>query len=144
MSDISLTLIKAATQASDPVADSAAFPANVGDTDRYVDAGQLRKSGVRTIVASGAQSGAGASRLHLVLNHASIINYTITGAPEVGDTLTVFIETAVAHTLVLSGAVSFDGTNQTCTFAAKGNALYMVARTVGLWDIIKNDGSLSA
>jgi hypothetical protein len=141
---VTITKIKEATQATSPVADSAALPADISTTDRYVEVGQIRQAQVRVETSSGAQSGARASKLHLVLDNATAINYTLLGPPEAGDELTVFINTTAAHTLLLDGSVTFDGTNQTNTFAAKGDTLHMIARTVGLWDIITNDGTLSA
>lgn len=113
-------------------------------TTKSTTAGNLRRFTVTEITSSGAQSGAGSSRLHLALNHASAINYTITGAPTAGDELTVYIETTAAHTVLLSGSVTYDGTNQTCTFSTAGQSLHMIARSATRWDIITNDGTLSA
>ena len=69
---------------------------------KAVNAGYVRRFEVREITSSGAQSGAGSSKLHLVLNHASAINYTLTGAPVVGDELTIFAETTASHTIIAS------------------------------------------
>lgn len=115
-----------------------------GADDNKVAIGTIRRNTVTEVTSSGAQSGAGSSKLHIVLNHASAINYTITGAPTAGDELTVYIETTAAHTLLLSGSVTYDGTNQTCTFSTAGQSIHMIARSATRWDIIKNDGTLSA
>ena len=145
MSDTTLTLIKSATQASDPVADSAAFPANVGGTDRYVEAGQIRRSEVRAVTGSGAQSGAGTSDLHVALESATATNYTITGAPTVGDKLSAIVDNTAAHTIVLSGSVTFDGTNQTANLATALDSFRAIARSATRWDIVSNNGvTLSA
>ena len=107
---------------------------------KALNAGYMRRFEVREITSSGAQSGAGSSRLHLVLNHASAVNYTITGAPVAGDELTVLVDTTAAHTLLLSGSVTFDGSAQTATFSTDGESLHMVARSTTRWDIINNNG----
>lgn len=145
MSEVELTLIKGATQASGPVADSAAFPANVGDTDRYVEAGQLRNVEVRVITGSGAQGGAGASDLHIALESPTATNYTVSGAPTVGNKLSAIVDNTAAHTIVLSGTVTFDGTNQTANLATALDSFYAVARSATRWDIRSNEGvTLSA
>lgn len=139
------TKISDLTEETTPADDDALVIADTSGSDNNkVLFGTIRRPIIRVETSSGAQSGAGASHLHLVLDNVSPVNYTITGAPEIGDTLTVFINTTAAHTLLLDGSVTFDGTNKTNTFSTKGDALHMIARTVGLWDIIKNDGTLSA
>lgn len=109
---------------------------------KAVNAGYMRRAEVREITSSGAQSGAGSSKLHVALNHASAINYTITGAPVAGDELTIFVETTAAHTVILSGSVTYDGSAQTATFSTAGESMHLVARSATLWDVINNNGAV--
>lgn len=139
---VTYTKIDDATLATSPVADDAVLPADVSGADNKIEVGQIRRSEIRDVTSSGAQSGAGTSYLHIVLNNATAINYTITGAPVAGDTLTVYIETTAAHTLLLSGSVTFDGTNATMTYSTAGESLLMVARSATRWDIIHNNGGV--
>lgn len=132
-------LVEETTPADD---DAFAIADTSGSDNNKVLFGTIRRPTVREITSSGAQSGAGESSLHLVLNHASAINYTITGAPSVGDILTLIIDTTAAHTLLLSGSVTFDGTNKTLTFSTDGESLHMVARSATRWDIINNNGGV--
>lgn len=111
---------------------------NDATVTKAIAAGYLRRAEVRDITSSGAQSGAGASHLHLVLNHAAGINYTITGAPTVGDVLTIYAATTANHTVILSGSVTFDGTNETATLNAAGDCLYAVAFSATRWHVISN------
>ena len=108
-------------------------------TAKAVSAGNARRAETRDITSSGAQSGAGSSDLHLVLNHASAINYTITGAPTAGDTMTIYAATTAAHTVILSGSVTWDGTNKTATFNATADALFVRAFSATRWHIISNN-----
>lgn len=112
---------------------------------KAIAAAYVRRFTVREITASGAQSGAGVSNLHLALNHASAINYTITGAPTAGDVLTVIADTTANHTVILSGSVTWDGTNQTANLNADGDSFMAIARSATRWDIISNNSvTLSA
>lgn len=118
---------------------------NDATVTKAIAAGYLRRAEVRDITSSGAQSGAGASHIHLVLNHASAINYTITGAPTAGDILSIFVDTTALHTIILSGSVTWDGTNKTLNLGTDGESIYAVARSATRWDIISNNGgTLSA
>ena len=107
--------------------------------------GYVRRSEVRAITASGAQGGAGASDLHVALESATATNYTVSDAPTVGDKLSAIVDTTAAHTIVLSGSVTFDGTNQTANLATALDSFYAVARSATRWDIVSNNGvTLSA
>lgn len=114
----------------------------VGADTNKQDVATLRRSEVREITSSGAQSGAGVSKLHIRLNHAMAINYTITGAPTVGDTITLKCNTTAVHTLLLDTGVTFDGTNATMTYSTIGESLHMVAISTTEWDIINNNGGV--
>jgi hypothetical protein len=104
------------------------------------NAGYLRRSEVNEVTSSGAQSGAASSKYHLALNHASAINFTITGAPTAGDELTIIVDTTASHTVILSGSVTWDGTNQTANLGTDGNSLRAVARSATRWDVISFNG----
>ena len=123
-------------------ADELAIVDTSAGATKALTAGYARRFDVQEIVASGAQSGAGSSRQHIVLNHASAINYTITGAPVAGDEITIYVETTAAHTVILSGSVTYDGTNQTLTFSTAGESFHMVARSATRWDILNNNGGV--
>ena len=112
---------------------------NDATVTKAIPAGYLRRAEVRIIASSGAQSGAGTSDLHLVLNHASAINYTITGAPTAGDRITIYAATTAAHTVILSGSVTWDGTNETANFNATADALHCVALSATRWHVISNN-----
>ena len=107
--------------------------------------GYARRSEVRAVTGSGAQSGAGTSDLHVALESATATNYTITGAPTVGDKLSAIVDNTAAHTIVLSGSVTFDGTNQTANLATALDSFRAIARSATRWDIVSNNGvTLSA
>ena len=132
------TKISELTNLAEVPDDADEFPFNDSTTTKAIAAAWLRRALVREITSSGAQSGAGVSHLHLVLNHASAINYTITGAPTAGDILTIYAATTAAHTVILSGAVTWDGTNETATLNAAGDCLYAVAFSATRWHVISN------
>jgi hypothetical protein len=139
------TKISELTNLAEVPDDADEFPFNDSTTTKAIAAGWLRRALVREITSSGAQSGAGVSHLHLVLNHGSAINYTITGAPTAGDILTVLVDTTALHTVILSGSVTWDGTNKTLNLGTDGESIYAVARSATRWDIISNNGgTLSA
>lgn len=135
------TAISALTEETTPADNDVLVIADTSGSDNNkVQVGTIRRFTVTEVTSSGAQSGAGSSNLHLALNHASAINYTITGAPTVGDVLTVIADTTAAHTVILSGSVTWDGTNQTANLATDGDSLMAVARSATRWDVISNNG----
>ena len=79
------------------------------------------------------------------LNHATVIIAATLEAPTAGQ-LAYIVNTSAsgtaAHTVTLPGGVTFDGTNNTATFDAPDEALYMIARSTTRWQVILNVGSV--
>lgn len=98
---------------------------------------------VDTVVVTGSFTAR--ARQMVILNHASTpIALTISGAPVVGDELEIIAEDngGSSHTCVLSGSVTFDGTNQTATFDATAERLRMIAESITRWRIVANTGGV--
>jgi hypothetical protein len=103
---------------------------------------QIRQE-VQELTASGAiylRSG----QVHL--NHASVVIAATLAAPVAGDTLHIINTSAsgtAAHTVTLPAGVTWDGTNNTATLNAPGEALYVVAVSATRWFIMTNVGSVA-
>lgn len=79
------------------------------------------------------------------LNHATVIIAATLAAPTEGDDLVIVNNSAsgtVAHTVTLPAGVTFDGTNNTATLNAPGEALHIVALNATRWFILENIGSV--
>lgn len=80
------------------------------------------------------------------LNHATVAIAATLAAPTAGQ-LAYIVDTSAsgtaAHTVTLPGGVTFDGTNNTATFDAPNEALYMIARSATRWQIILNVGAVA-
>jgi hypothetical protein len=98
---------------------------------------------VQALTASGAisiKSGL------VLLNHASVIIAATLAAPVAGDDLTIVDSSATgtaAHTVTLPAGVTFDGTNNTATLNALGEALHVIALSATRWFILSNIGSVA-
>jgi len=80
------------------------------------------------------------------LNHATVVIAATLDAPVVGDELIIVDSSAtgtVAHTVTLSGGVTWDGTNTIATFDLLGEALHVIAITTTRWLILENIGSVA-
>jgi hypothetical protein len=80
------------------------------------------------------------------LNHASVIIAATLAAPTVGDDLVIVDNSAsgtAAHTVTLPAGVTWDGTNNTATLNAPGEALHVVALSATRWFILENIGSVA-
>lgn len=80
------------------------------------------------------------------LNHASVIIAATLAAPTAGDDLWIVDNSAsgtAAHTVTLPSGVTFDGTNNTATLNAPGEALHLVALSATRWFIAENIGSVA-
>lgn len=80
------------------------------------------------------------------LNHASVIIAATLAAPQAGADLWIVDNSAsgtAAHTVTLPAGVTFDGTNNTATLNAPGEALYLVALSATRWFIALNIGSVA-
>jgi hypothetical protein len=79
------------------------------------------------------------------LNHISTIIAATLPAPKVGDELVIVNTSAsgtAAHTVTLPAGVTWNGTNNTATFDAPNEALYVRAISTTRWLIIANLGSV--
>lgn len=77
---------------------------------------------------------------YIELSGASAIALTISGAPTVGDVIEIFrVGTGgVTHTVVLSGSVTWDGTNETANFADDNDYLRAIAISATRWRVLTN------
>ncbi len=81
----------------------------------------------------------------VILNHASVAIAATLAAPTQGDELFVVDFAAsgtAAHTVKTAAGVTFDGTNNTATLNAVGEALHIVAVSATRWFILENIGSV--
>lgn len=82
----------------------------------------------------------------LLLNHASTIIAATLDAPTAGDELFIVNNSAsgtAAHTVTCAAGVTWDGTNNTATLNAPGEALHVVAISATRWQIFENIGSVA-
>jgi len=80
------------------------------------------------------------------LNHATVVIAATLNAPTAGDKLLIVDNSAsgtAAHTVTLPAGVTFDGTNNTATLNAPGEALLIQALSATRWFIILNIGSVA-
>jgi hypothetical protein len=80
------------------------------------------------------------------LSHASTIIAATLAAPEAGDDLVILNASAsgtAAHTVTLPAGVTWDGTNNTATLNAPGEALHVVAQSPARWFILENVGAVA-
>lgn len=103
--------------------------------------GEHRHS-VQTLTATGAvtiNSGV------LLLSHASTIIAATLDAPVAGDELYIINSSAsgtAAHTVTTAAGVTWDGTNDTATLDAPGEALHVIAISATRWFILENIGTV--
>ncbi len=81
----------------------------------------------------------------VTLNSASAIALTISAAPAVGDELEIFCidRGAVTHTVVLSGSVTWDGTNATASFDVDDDRIRAIAISTIRWQVVENTGAVA-
>jgi hypothetical protein len=80
------------------------------------------------------------------LNHATVVIAATLAAPVAGADLVIVDNSAsgtAAHTVTLPAGVTFDGTNNTATLNAPGEALHIVALSATRWFILENIGSVA-
>ncbi|MCK6578110.1 MAG: hypothetical protein L6Q98_08415 [Anaerolineae bacterium] len=80
------------------------------------------------------------------LNHASTIIAATLDAPTAGDELYIVNSSAsgtAAHTVTLPAGCTWDGTNNTATLNAPGEALHVIALSATKWFILENIGSVA-
>lgn len=97
---------------------------------------------VQALTASGAISiGSGL----VTLAHNSVVIAATLAAPVAGDELLIVDASAsgtAAHTVTLPSGVTWDGTNNTATLNAPGEALHVIAISATRWFILENIGSV--
>lgn len=80
------------------------------------------------------------------LNHATVVIAATLAAPAAGYDLVIVDNSAsgtAAHTVTLPAGVTWDGTNNTATFDAPGEALHVVALSATRWLILQNIGAVA-
>jgi hypothetical protein len=80
------------------------------------------------------------------LNHASVIIAATLDAPVAGDELYIVNNSAsgtAAHTVTTAAGVTWDGTNNTATLNAPGEALHVIALSATRWFILENIGAVA-
>jgi len=80
------------------------------------------------------------------LNHATVVIAATLDAPTAGDELFVVDNSAsgtAAHTVTLPAGVTWDGTNNTATLNAPGEALHLIALSATRWLVLENIGSVA-
>lgn len=107
--------------------------------DGRTDAGRV----VQALTASGAitiNSGL------VTLAHNTVVIAATLDAPVAGDELYIVDASAsgtAAHTVTLGAGVTFDGTNNTATLDAPGEALHLIALSATRWFILENIGDVT-
>lgn len=82
----------------------------------------------------------------VTLAHATVVIAATLAAPTAGDDLIIYNTSAsgtAAHTVTAATGVTFDGTNNTATLNAPGEALHIVAASATRWLIMENIGSVA-
>lgn len=82
----------------------------------------------------------------VLLNHASTIIAATLAAPVAGNELYIIDSSAsgtAAHTVTLPSGVTWDGTNNTATLNAPGEALHVLAISATRWFILENIGAVA-
>jgi hypothetical protein len=80
------------------------------------------------------------------LNHATVVIAATLAAPAAGNDLLIVDNSAsgtAAHTVTCAAGVTFDGTNNTATLNAPGEALLLVALSATRWFIVLNIGAVA-
>lgn len=80
-----------------------------------------------------------------LLNHATVAVEATLDAPAVGDELYIINSSAsgtAAHTVTTAAGVTWDGTNNTATLNAPGEALHVIAISATRWFILENIGAV--
>lgn len=81
----------------------------------------------------------------VTLAHATVIIEATLAAPVAGDELFIVNNSAsgtTAHTVTVEAGVTLDGTNNTATLDAPGEALHILALSATRWLILENIGSV--
>lgn len=107
---------------------------------RGIAAGFLRRAKVDSVIASGSIT---CNAIQLItLNLGTAIALTISGAPTAGDILAIYRKGsgAVTHVVTLSGAVTWEGTNNDANFDTDGDCLIAIAESATRWIVLYQSG----
>ena len=102
----------------------------------------MHRHSVQTLTATGAITNTSGL---ILLNHATVIIAATLAAPTAGDEVYICDSSAsgtAAHTVTLLAGVTFDGTNNTATLNAPGEALHLIAWSATRWFILENIGAV--
>lgn len=128
----------------DTIAESTAAAGVTADGVLLKDGASYGRRATQTLTASGAIT---VGKHGLVqLNHATVAIAATLAAPAAGDDLVIVDNSAsgtAAHTVTLPSGVTWDGTNNTATLNAPGEALHVVALSATRWFILENIGSVA-
>lgn len=103
---------------------------------KSIAAAYLRRAKVDSVIASGAIT---CNAIQLItLDLGTAIALTISGAPTAGDILVIERKGsgAVTHVVTLSGAVTWDGTNNDANFDTDGDCLIAIAESATRWIVL--------
>ncbi len=115
------------------------FPVEFGGTDNYrVTGREIRQVAYELITATGSRTANPVA--YFELSSASAIALTISGAPVAGDVIEIYrVGTGgVTHTVVLSGSVTWDGTNKTANFNGDADYIRAIAISATRWRVLQN------
>lgn len=134
------TKISALTALAEAPANDDYFPLvdTSATTTKKLAAGYTRRYDYDLVTVTGSL--APNAMQYIELSGASAIALTLTGAPTVGDVIEIFrVGTGgVTHTVVLSGSVTWDGTNETANFADDNDYLRAIAISATRWRVLTN------
>lgn len=138
-----LTALSGSTIATNTIAETTAGAGVTIDGALVKDGRSNLGREVQVLTASGAIS----IKSGLVtLVHNTVVIAATLAAPVAGDELFIVDNSAsgtAAHTVTLPAGVTFDGTNNTATLNAPGEALHLIALSATRWLILENIGSVA-
>jgi hypothetical protein len=123
----------------DPIIDSVATP---GDSPATIEDTRVSFGHLQGVVGAGtAGVFNGVDSIIPIASAATITGFT----PQyIGQRVTIFCADSTGDAVVVCGAgVTFDGTNDTATFAVDGDAIEVVAVSLLRWLVISNTGAVA-
>lgn len=137
-----LTALSGSTIATNTIAETTAASGVTIDGALLKDGRSNLGRQVQALTASGAIT---ISSGLATLAHATVIIAATLAAPVAGDELFIVNNSAsgtTAHTVTLPAGVTWNGTNNTATLDAAGEALHVIALSATRWFIVQNIGSV--
>jgi hypothetical protein len=138
-----LTALSGSTIEANTIAETTAASGVTVDGVLLKDAASYGLRAPQTLTASGAIT-VGTHGI-VQLNHATVAIAATLAAPAAGADLLIVDNSSsgtAAHTVTLPAGVTWDGTNNTATLNAPGEALHVVALSATRWFIVDNIGSV--